>query len=380
MFSKLIKTATKQNAATQHFMIWGGVTYWPIYACLVSLGLLVLALLFPVVLASSTAVEDASDGSMQNTTVSQAIDVKVNANLAVSVGISDSEVNMSALEDGFTTTSTALTVATNSPSGYTIYIRSDNDTSSLVSATGREVPAVAGSQIPNDFDVNTWGYVITKDQLNADTKYTGISPTQTKVTKTDTISSDTYTLGFGARTDRTLPIGTYTNSVIVSAVANPLKITNLMEATYMQDMTAGICTNTGHITPGNEVTKQLIDIRDGKEYWVAKLADDNCWMTQNLALDIDATRGAKHADGSGYTALTNENTDLNSKTFWNNTSNAYRPVTTSSTTAVVTSSDTGTGSVNFGDWVAAIPNDSTVCTRTAQNCLRTFRNVASMGL
>ena len=38
------------------------------------------------------------------------------------------------------------------------------------------------------------------------------------------------------------------------------------------------------ITVGQEA--QLIDSRDHKIYWVAKLTDDNCWMTQNLALDI----------------------------------------------------------------------------------------------
>lgn len=45
-------------------------------------------------------------------------------------------------------------------------------------------------------------------------------------------------------------------------------------------------------------TEQLIDQRDGKSYWVAKLADGKCWMTQNLALDL-TTEG-----------LTSELTDL----------------------------------------------------------------------
>lgn len=33
-------------------------------------------------------------------------------------------------------------------------------------------------------------------------------------------------------------------------------------------------------------TKRLIDKRDDKYYWVAKLKDGNCWMTQNLELDL----------------------------------------------------------------------------------------------
>lgn len=62
----------------------------------------------------------------------------------------------------------------------------------------------------------------------------------------------------------------------------------------MQDMTPGGCaiSNEGD-------TKRLIDKRDGKYYWVAKLADGNCWMTQNLDLDL-----------STGTTLTPDNTNI----------------------------------------------------------------------
>ena len=46
-------------------------------------------------------------------------------------------------------------------------------------------------------------------------------------------------------------------------------------------------------------SKLLIDQRDGKSYWVTKLADKNCWMTQNLALDL-----------YGADNFTNQNTDI----------------------------------------------------------------------
>ena len=49
----------------------------------------------------------------------------------------------------------------------------------------------------------------------------------------------------------------------------------------MQHMTPEICASA---SVGD--TKQLIDWRDGKTYWVAKLSDGNCWMTQNLDLDL----------------------------------------------------------------------------------------------
>ena len=67
----------------------------------------------------------------------------------------------------------------------------------------------------------------------------------------------------------------------------------------MQDMGSLICER---ISNTNETpTTQLADIRDNKLYWVAKLADGKCWMTQNLDLDIG---------GTNTMALTSENTDI----------------------------------------------------------------------
>ena len=67
----------------------------------------------------------------------------------------------------------------------------------------------------------------------------------------------------------------------------------------MQHMTPEICADA---SVGD--TKQLIDWRDKKTYWVAKLADGNCWMTQNL--DLDLTSGEP---------LTSELSDISSS--WN---------------------------------------------------------------
>ncbi len=67
----------------------------------------------------------------------------------------------------------------------------------------------------------------------------------------------------------------------------------LMNIKYMQQMSDQICTNTKE-----NKTKQLIDIRDGKSYWVTKLKDGNCWMTQNLAYNGGGT--SRGTDCSGW--------------------------------------------------------------------------------
>ena len=52
--------------------------------------------------------------------------------------------------------------------------------------------------------------------------------------------------------------------------------------TPMQDMTPELCASWGE-----GYTTRMVDTRDGKAYWVAKLADNQCWMTQNLDLDLN---------------------------------------------------------------------------------------------
>ncbi len=56
-------------------------------------------------------------------------------------------------------------------------------------------------------------------------------------------------------------------------------------------------------------TVHLLDLRDNKSYWATKLKDGNCWMTQNL--DLNLTAGV---------ALTSQYTDLG----WDKENNQYK--------------------------------------------------------
>ena len=89
----------------------------------------------------------------------------------------------------------------------------------------------------------------------------------------------------------------------------PDMLKTISTITYMQDMTPQIC---GASTE-NE-TKRLIDKRDGKYYWVAKLKDGNCWMTQNLELDLSTS-----------TPLTSELSDVTSS--WTPANSTYESAT-----------------------------------------------------
>ena len=70
------------------------------------------------------------------------------------------------------------------------------------------------------------------------------------------------------------------------------------------------------VTSGNEIT--VVDSRDGKSYTVARLADGNLWMTQNLDHDIDSTKTYTPADTdipANWTPSTS--TYATSNTTWN---------------------------------------------------------------
>lgn len=111
----------------------------------------------------------------------------------------------------------------------------------------------------------------------------------------------------------------------------------------MQGMTTEICANSEM----NETT-QLTDVRDGKNYWVAKLADGNCWMTQNLDLNIAAT------------GLSAASSDLSGD--WH-AGSTYPPSNseTSITASTVGTNATATRSWDFGQYILNNPTAASDC-------------------
>ena len=195
---------------------------------------------------------------------------------------------------GATTTATAdLTITTSDSAGYSLYLYSSDGDNSLkpkisslanisqINATAGDVGLTLSSLEPN-----TWGYNLGTSVPNDNTTYSAVptdnsTPIQTKDTSDTNSAKDTYTLSFGAKVDTTTASGAYSNTLTIAVVAEPKKISSLTELTYMQEMTPEICASSQE----NDTTR-LIDVRDGKYYWVAKLADGGCWMTQNLDLDL----------------------------------------------------------------------------------------------
>ncbi len=251
----------------------------------------------------------------------------------------------------FVSQSTPLQVQISRSSGYGVYINGNStELTGTTAENDNKLTGVGLNLTPDEFPKNTWGYNITegKDVDPNTVRYSSMPTTRTRVLSKSS-ASDTeeltgtidYTLSFGAKVANSLTADTYSGQVTVSVIANPLKVVGGFDTiSTMQEMTAEVCA-----AERQHGAKQLTDTRDGKKYWVTKMADGNCWMSQNLALDLTPA------------GLTTEKSNVD----WN-ASSAYPPVATVKDNLTGASNDTEIKSWNPGLWVIRNPSDY------SQNC------------
>ena len=275
------------------------------------LALLLGAMLFP---ATPEAVHAEETGSTATLAIDPSIAISIPGEISFAV--------TPTATGEFASGSATLSVSTNNSSGYALYLSAPdgNALKSLNPSTSATVAALSqpATSDSDDFTSNSWGYNLGTSTPDASATYQAVPLDQSQPQQTtEAPTNDTYTLTFGAKVDNTIPSGTYTSTVTISVVANPVILT-WDELVLMQDMNPSACAGA----PVG-ATKRLKDDRDGKLYWVAKLADNQCWMTQNL--DFDIPEGG----------LTNENglaakTDLPDGTVWDSSSDYAPQATTGS--------------------------------------------------
>lgn len=256
-------------------------------------------------------------------------------------------------------------VGVTSSGGYSVYLGSSD--TNLVGVRNKDVtiPGVSGEVSFENLQDNTWGYTVAEGaSIPESATYKAVSKGQGDTIFTNNNSrigseNKTFALGFAAKIDNSLPADTYQNQVTLSVVSSPYQLT-LMDIDEMQEMTSVVCENTPQLS-----TKQLRDARDGKYYWVTKLADNRCWMTQNLALDL----------GSEWPDASLSDYDVASTT--------YKPTPTASeaTAETVSNENTATGSWDFGKYVINDPTATNQCASkqsSLADCPEQFTNVGSM--
>ena len=288
------------------------------------------------------------------TTKTNSLDTRINVAPVISIALQQAvEIDLTPKSSGTFETATArLQVDTNSTNGFALSISTATPNNSLtnVDTTSHDTIAPLPQTATTDtFPDNTWGYAISNKDESA-TSFSAVPATTTNIAGlSEHLRSGQYDLTFGTKINTALSAGSYTNSVLISAVANPIEVTSLTQLTYMQDMTTEICTQTSL-----HETKRLIDTRDGKSYWVAKLKDGNCWMTQNLDYDLIAGKVLTPSD-------TNVSADYTIKTTTETGVPAYLSGDANTPGTDLNKAQYTERSWNLGDYVLATPLKKEVC-------------------
>lgn len=204
------------------------------------------------------------------------------------------------------------TVSVQNSGGYSVYLKSNNQ--NLVGKkSGGTIAPITGNVTYGDLATNTWGYAAAEGTTVSDTAtYKAISTSGNGSLIGENTSSSiandskTFALSFAAKIGSDKPADTYENQVMVSVVSAPGQVALFGGIQTMQQMTSSICSAAEE---GDEV--QLRDTRDGKMYWISKLKDGKCWMTQNLDLDLSTSKYLSPSDSDvssnwtpGYTTAT----------------------------------------------------------------------------
>ena len=218
------------------------------------------------------------------------------------LSLTTSDVNLVAEVEGapvYAMAKDTVTVNSATKAGYTLSAYVDK-TDVVLSGTEYKVAGLTNST-PSSLRDNTWGISLTEPTSAEDEVFIGlpVDPNDAFIIKNTTEATeanDQTTLYYNAYVTPDLPYGTYTGvTVTYLATVHP-------SALYMQDVSEWGDT----LSMGDEV--DAIDKRDNKIYKVARLADGNLWMTQNLDLDLDEE-----------VTYTNEDTDIG----WNIATNSY---------------------------------------------------------
>ena len=233
-----------------------------------------------------------------------------------------------------------INVTSTAASGYTLAITGGGSTS-LTGTTDntKSITSISSAIDQNTFSTNTsynnmWGYKPSKhydsstESVVDNSNYLP-SPTSNGdiIDMVSDSSSNDYTMSIGARVTNTLGFQSYENNTFVIAAVGNSKCnraaTSIDDAICMQDMNDSVINS---MTMNQQY--QLIDERDNKTYYIAKMKDGRVWMTQNLDLDLSTSK-----------PLTSDNTNLTTFGSQNYTTDKGYSCSNADTTTNCTASD-----------------------------------------
>ena len=191
---------------------------------------------------------------------------------------------------------------------------------------------------------------------------------------TDMDEGSSFTTTYAVYASSNQHAGTYVGQVkyVLTHPATDAKHLFMQDIAQLKDK---ILLNEGDST-------RLVDQRDGKAYWVTRLADGNIWMTQNLDFDIEANTtlnsnttdlNVAYDSSTGQYAEYNDGyTESNGVIYWKPASSAttidftgttvtgwQNSNTAPYTASKIDSTETGHASLgNYYNWTAAIASNN----------------------
>ncbi|MCQ2049409.1 MAG: fibrobacter succinogenes major paralogous domain-containing protein [Candidatus Saccharibacteria bacterium] len=185
-----------------------------------------------------------------------------------------------------------LRVSSNNRTGFRTYMSTTHESSeeNATSLAFEDIDKIETLSEDNlaaeNFTMNRWGYSIDDGATFSSIHAKDSAPSEVlAATKASDDGNKIIRVGVKANTEKAS--GRYINTLLFTTIPNYTP-TTLEDIIYMQEVTPDICA----VTPeniGDDEQYLLEDIRDGKIYWVGKLADGNCWMTQNLDYDLNSS-------------------------------------------------------------------------------------------
>ncbi len=258
------------------------------------------------------------------TTYSHEATVQFTFNSEISVVIDTADIEILDLAPGTSSDSNVvgITISTNNVVGYTASATVGNatyNTTSMIHTNGVDAftsIAENASEASLSTD-NTWGYTTSLDNGSSWANLSGLpiyTDTAKEIATTNSPASDAIKFKINAKASTSQAAGDYKNVINFTVVANvpPKTLEDVLNENpnnpkdpetnlhLIQSINDEVCEATEAINDPIIVT----DIRDHKNYRVVKLKDGNCWMQDNLALDLTMANASSK--------ITSSNTNANS--------------------------------------------------------------------
>ncbi len=210
-----------------------------------------------------------------------------------------------------------VTISASKLKSYTLFISGPEGLNGETTITG------ANGNTPTDMPKNSWGYAYGQDGSENNMTYSSFTNNaeliDSKLESESTTEDTDFTknLIFAVKFGNAIA-GHYTGTVTLSLAAEPKEVvlpTNPVETwdelKSMQQMTSKACASIGTAGSGTYPSKTLVDSRDGNEYTITKLDDQNCWMTQNLRITGDSIKAKDPSNTNGTITSADSNVSSN---------------------------------------------------------------------